>query len=37
MNFESESIKKFEEIVNALLGRGSYNYSLKKLGLDLKN
>lgn len=37
MNFDSEGIEEYEEIVCALTGMGSYSYALKKLDLDLKN
>lgn len=37
MNFESDNIKEYDEIVNALHGKGSYNYALKRLCLDLRN
>lgn len=37
MNFDSDGIKEYEEVVNAFPGRGSYNYVLKKLDLYLKN
>ncbi|XP_016574337.2 uncharacterized protein LOC124898598 [Capsicum annuum] len=37
MNYDSEGIEEYEEIVFALTGLGSYSYTSKKLELDLAN
>lgn len=37
MNFDSDGIDRYDEIVNAFMGRGSYSYASKKLDPDLKN
>ncbi|XP_047257552.1 uncharacterized protein LOC124889625 [Capsicum annuum] len=37
INFDSEGIKEYEEIVFALPRMGSYSYAPKKMDLDLKN
>lgn len=37
MNFESYHIEEYDEMAKALHDRGSFNYALKKLDLDLKN
>lgn len=37
MNFNSDDIKDYDDIVNKVIGMSSYSYALKKLDLDLKN
>lgn len=37
INFNSDGISKYDEIVSTLYGRGPYLYALKKLDLNLKN
>lgn len=37
MNFDSDVIEKYNEMIGALYGRGSYTYTLQKLNMDLKN
>lgn len=37
INFDSDGIDEFDEMVNVLYSRGSYYYALKILDLDLKN
>lgn len=37
MNFDSNGIDRYDEIVNAIIGRHSYTYETKNLDLDLKN
>lgn len=37
MNFDSGGIYEYDEMVSAFVGRGSYNYTPKKLDRDLKN
>lgn len=37
MNFNSDGIDKYDEIVSALITRGSYTDAPKKLEFDLKN
>ncbi|XP_060210188.1 uncharacterized protein LOC132637057 [Lycium barbarum] len=37
MNYEWDDEKEFEEMVNALIGMGSYHLNPKKLDLDLEN
>lgn len=37
MYFDNDDIDEYDEMVCALIGRGSYAYALKKLCLDLKN
>lgn len=37
MNFQSDGIAKYDEMVHALDGRVSYRYSPQKVNLDLKN
>lgn len=37
MNFDSDCIEKYDEIVGALFGRYSYTYALKNLDPGLKN
>lgn len=37
MNFDRDRMEKYDKMVRALYGRGSYNYAPKKLGLDMKN
>ncbi|XP_060190996.1 uncharacterized protein LOC132620349 [Lycium barbarum] len=37
MNYEWDDEKEFEEMVNALIGMGSYHFNPKKLDLDLEN
>ena len=37
MNFDSNSIEEYDEMVGALTGKGAYTYAPKKLDLDLKN
>lgn len=36
INFDNDGINKYNDMVSALVGKGSYSYA-KKLGLDLKN
>lgn len=37
MNYDSEGIEVYDEIVCALIGMGSYSYALRKLDIYLKN
>lgn len=37
MNSKGDDIDKYDEMVSALAGIGSYTYALKKLDLDIKN
>lgn len=37
MNFDSYRINEYDDMVDTLHNRGSSNYALKKLDLDLKN
>lgn len=37
INFDNNGIDGFNEIVYALVGRGYYTYTTKKLDIDLKN
>ena len=37
MNFDSDGIEEYDEMVGALYGRGSYTYAPMKLDLGLKN
>lgn len=37
INFESDGIDEYDELVRALYGIGSYKYAHKKLDLNLKN
>lgn len=37
MNFDSNKIEKYDELVCAVTGMGSFLYARKKLDLDLKN
>lgn len=37
MNFHSDGIDEYDEMVNTLFGRGSYIYALRNLDLNLKN
>lgn len=37
INFDSNGINVYDEMMSEFYGRGSYNDSLKKIYLDLKN
>lgn len=37
IHFYSNGIDKYDDMVSALYGRTSYNYSMKKLDIDLNN